>query len=112
MPFQTLAQLAGEELIVPIRRSAEIARWFSEAGMEAVISCQYAPLINGVILAEQGLGVTICPASAGDMLSGRSLVMRPLVDAPASGVALIWQRGTRLSAPAEKFIEYIKTLSQ
>ena len=106
----TLAQLAGAELIVPIRRSTEVARWFSEAGMEANISCQYAPLINGVILAEQGLGVAICPASAGDMLSGRPLVMRPLVDAPASGVALIWQRSAHLSAPAGKFIEYIKTL--
>ncbi len=108
----TLAQLAGEELIVPIRRSTEVARWFSEAGMEAVITCQYAPLINGVILAEQGLGVAICPASADDMLSGRSLVMRPLIDAPASGVALIWQRGARLSAPSERFIEYIKALPQ
>lgn len=106
----TLSQLSDEELIVPIRRSAEIARWFSEAGMEAVISCQYAPLINGIILAEQGLGVAICPASAGGMLTGRPLVMRPLADAPVSGVALIWQRGARLSTPAEKFIEYVKTL--
>lgn len=106
----TLAQLAGEELIVPSRRSAEIAQWFSEAGMDTNIVCQYAPLVNGIILAERGLGVTICPASASDMLSGRSLVMRPLADVPTSGVALIWQRAAHLSAPARKFIDYIKTL--
>lgn len=106
----TLPQLAEQELIVPIRRSEEIARWFSDIGLVPKITCQYAPLVNGVILAEQGLGVTICPASAGHILSGQRIVMRPLADVPLTGVSLIWQRGIRLSAAAEKFIAYIKTL--
>lgn len=106
----TLAQLAEEELIVPIRRSEEIVQRFDQEGLAANLACQYAPLVNGVILAERGLGITICPASAGVILTGRQVVMRPLSCVPTSGVSLIWQRGIRLSAAAERFIEYIKSL--
>ena len=104
----TLEALAQEELIVPIRRSEEVAQWFQGIGLQASIACLYAPAMNGVLLAERGLGVTICPASTGDMLAGRQVVVRPLAGVSPSGVSLLWQRGARLSAPAEKFIEYIR----
>ena len=106
----TLEALAREELIVPIRRSEEVAKWFQDAGLRANIACLYAPVMNGVLLAERGLGVAICPASVHDTLAGRQVEMRPLAQTRASGVSLLWKKGIRLSAPAERFIDYIKEL--
>lgn len=103
----TLEELADEPLIVPARRSEEISQWFAQRGLEADITCQYAPLLNGVILTERELGVAICPASAQHVLAGRRLVVKALAEPHSSGVSLIWRIGIFLSAAAEKFIEYV-----
>ncbi len=104
-----LRELRAEELIVPTRRSKEIREWFAEEGLAPNIMCEFAPLMNAVVLTEKGLGVAICPDSARYAAKNRAIVIKE-ISSPGreSSVALIWKKGVKLSGVCDKFISYIQ----
>lgn len=106
-----LKELEGEELIVPTRRSREIREWFADAGLEANIMCEFAPLMNAVVLTEKGLGTAICPESARYAAENRAITIREICcPRKESAVFLIWKKGIKLSGVSDKFIAYIQAL--
>lgn len=104
-----LGEIAAYPLIVPTRRSREISRWFEQAGLHADIMCEFAPLMNGVTLAERGLGVAIVPQSAAYALTGRPIETRAITGCDtSSGVSLIWKKSRPLSETESRFVQYVR----
>lgn len=111
-PDQTLplSALENQDLIVPSQRSQQIRALFQKARRDAHILCEFSPLINGIVLAEQGLGVAILPASAEASLGGHRVCVRHLaIDEPSQG-CLVWRNDLRQTQIARKFIEMIQTI--
>lgn len=105
----TLSDLAGEELIVPTRRSREIQGWFTAAGLQANIMCEFAPLMNAVALVEKNLGIAICPSMAKAVLDVRDVTVLELADPNlVTEVYLVWRKDIRLSHTTEVFLSFLR----
>lgn len=105
-----LSALENQNLIVPSQRSQQIRDLFQKAHRDAHILCEFSPLINGIVLAEQGLGIAILPASAKASLEGHRVCVRHLdIDEPSQG-CLVWRNDIRQTQIAQKFIEMIQTI--
>lgn len=107
----TLKDLSSEQLIVPIARSKEIQNWFTKRGLKSNIVCEFAPLMNAVILTEKNIGIAICPESSGLAIQNHNVVMREFENAAKiSKLSIIWRKGIELSVIEKTFIEYVKEI--
>lgn len=106
----TLDQLAQAELMVPAQRTRQISGWFQEKGLKARILCEFTPLMNGVAMAEKGLGISILPASAARSLDKARAVCYAIAPPQKTCVDLIWRRDGNLSAAARHFTDYVRKL--
>ena len=104
----TLADLAGKDLIVSTQRSRQIRHLFQEQHLEARIICEFSPLMNGIVLAEQGLGIAILPASAAASLGGRKVIVRPLAIPETTEVCLIWRSDIKHTEVARRFLAMVR----
>lgn len=107
-----LSALENQDLIVPIQRSRQIRRLFHQARIEAHILCEFSPLINGIALAEQGLGVAILPTSAEASLQGHRVCVRHLAIGEPSQGCLVWRSDIRQTKIARKFIEMVQAMQE
>lgn len=107
-PVITLAELASEELLVPTQRVSEVAGWFAAQGLASTISCGFAPLVNGIIMAQCSLGIAILPESCRRSLYTDEVVVRELDGDFYSSVSFIWRRGYDLSGAARRFIDFVR----
>lgn len=105
-----LTALEDQALIVPAQRTRKIRQLFSREGKEAHILCEFSPLLNGIVLAEEGLGVAILPASAQASLTGHRVIVRPLAIPESSQVSLVWRSDVKQTRVARNFIGMIKQL--
>lgn len=105
-------QLSKEDLIVPTQRSKQISEWFVKVGLEANIVCEFAPLMNAIVLAERYLGVAILPESAIYAIGNHSVTARKMAVQITSGVSLIWRKDTELSGVAKRFTDFISAWVQ
>ncbi len=106
-----LSMLAGEELILPSRRSRvrEIRSWFSQIGAEPTIRCEIAHVMNAYELTELGVGISIFPASAASTAeSGRIAVRRIVEPSIEASYALVWNQDRPLSQLAQRFVDFIR----
>jgi DNA-binding transcriptional LysR family regulator len=103
--YITLSELSKEPLIVPTKRRQEVTSWFKT---DVDIFCEFAPLMNGIVLTEKNLGMAICPESAKFALIGRPLAIRR-IDNPGkeTGVSLIWHKGNQMSKVTRQFIDFV-----
>lgn len=104
----TLADLAEKDLIVSAQRAKQIRHLFREEQLEARIVCEFSPLMNGIVLAEQGLGIAILPASAAASLNGHKVVVRPLSLPEMSQVCLVWRSDIKQTEVARRFLDMIR----
>ena len=108
-----LERLSPYELIVPSRisRIREIQGWFSSLGREPLIRCQVAHMVNACKLTEQGVGISIYPASAAELVQGNSICIRRLTNpAVTAEYVLVWKKEERLSRVAQEFLRHIYDL--
>lgn len=107
-----LAQLAGEQLILPGRsiHEEQIKKWFELLGTRPRVICWYTALINGLALAQNGLGILLCPKSAEPLFHGKENIVYKEIINPrlTSSVVVIWKRNKRLSTAVGQFIDYIR----
>ncbi|MGM9518057.1 MAG: LysR family transcriptional regulator [Acidaminococcus sp.] len=103
-----LTNLADRDLIVPAQRTREIQQLFLQKGLEARILCEFSPLLNGIVLAEEGLGVAILPASARASLQGHTVLTRPLAISETSQGCLVWRNDRKQTRVTQQFIEMLK----
>lgn len=106
----SLDELTGHHLIVPAQRTREIRQLFLQKGLKAHILCEFSPLLNGIVLAEEGLGVAILPASARASLTGHHVLTRPLDIPETSQGCLVWRNDRKQTRVAQRFIETLKEL--
>lgn len=102
-----LSELADRDLIVPAQRTRQIRQLFLQQGLNAHILCEFSPLLNGIVLAEEGLGVSILPASAKASLTGHTVLTRPLDIPETSQGCLVWRNDRRQTRVAQRFIEFL-----
>ena len=110
-----MAKLAGEELILPSRKSRidEIHNWFDGISPAPRICCEMAHMMNAYELTESGVGIAIYPATAAMMANSGKIVVKELVDpAPIASYALIWSKNRRLTNVSEAFLEYIQDVTE
>ena len=103
-----LSELADRDLIVPAQRTRQIRQLFLQHGLQAHILCEFSPLLNGIVLAEEGLGVSILPASAKASLTGHTVLTRPLDIPETSQSCLVWRNDRKQTRVAQRFIEMMK----
>lgn len=104
-----LSMLQQESLMIPSRPTIqnEINNWFNEISSERNIFCLYNAITSVVGLAEQNLGLIICPESAlnfikTDKLTSRKIV-RPLRE---SGIYLVKKHFQVMTTAAERFWKF------
>jgi DNA-binding transcriptional LysR family regulator len=105
-----LRMLENEDIIVPAIkfRKAEIQSWFDQIHCEANIFCEYAPLINGIYLVEQNAGVAILPSSVSNVIRGRNLVLKRLIEPESNSHTVVLTRKYQIiSNTAQKMLDYI-----
>lgn len=110
-----LKELAGCDLIVPSRRSRiqEICRWFDSVGVEPQIRCEMAHMMNVYELTEQGVGIAIFPASAGEVWRDESIRVKKIVNpSVTASYVLIWNANRQLSHVAQRFIQFVSDSMQ
>lgn len=106
-----LKELVGPPLIIPSRKSRteEIIGWFSKIGQEPTILCELSHYLNAFELVKQGVGIAIFPASTGANIQCDEVIMKQIVNPEyVANYVLVWDKRRKLSAAAEKFIEYIR----
>jgi DNA-binding transcriptional LysR family regulator len=79
-----------------------------QAGCAPEIACEPTYMMTAVAMVRGGLGVTILPATAREVLAERDLIAKP-IDDPAfvRPIALIKKRGRTLPRVAEDFVTLI-----
>ena len=106
-----LERLADCDLIIPSRQSRlqEINGWFEASGITPRIRGRIAHTLNAYELTEQGVGVAIYPASAGDITSRETICIKRLVN-PSVTVSyiLIWNKNRQLPHAAKEFLEHVR----
>lgn len=106
-----LEKLAPYDLIVPSRQSRlqEIYSWFEDTGAKPQIRCRIAHTTNAYELVEQGVGIAIYPAGAGD-ISGQDKVCIKKLTQPAvmASYVLIWNKERQLPHAAKEFLSYVE----
>ncbi|MBS6396281.1 MAG: LysR family transcriptional regulator [Clostridiales bacterium] len=106
-----LKELVGHPLIIPSRksRSREIRGWFQKIGDEPTILCELSNYLNAFALVQKGVGITIFPLSAGMDMRNEAVVMKRIVNPEhIANYVLVWDNRRKLSAAAEKFVEYVQ----
>jgi DNA-binding transcriptional LysR family regulator len=83
----TVADLAGETLLRP---RDDVLDWTAVPGTEA--AQRPATTALAVELVAAGTGVLVVPQSLARLYHRRDLTYRPVTDAPASSVGLVWMR--------------------
>ncbi|MDO4324261.1 MAG: LysR family transcriptional regulator [Lachnospiraceae bacterium] len=108
-----LKKLAPYDLIIPSRKSRlqEISRWFEMSGTQPVVRCRIAHMMNAYELTEQGVGITLYPAAAGEMSERRNICIKKIVDPEVTAsYVLIWNKNRQLPLVAREFLDYVKQL--
>ncbi|WP_414449466.1 LysR family transcriptional regulator [Burkholderia sp. 22PA0099] len=107
----TAAEVAAAPLVLTARGTsvrAVVDAALAGAGLAPEIACEPTYMMTAVAMVRGGLGLTILPASAREVLAEPELVARP-IDDPAfvRPVALIKRRGRTLPAVVETFAERV-----
>lgn len=109
----TLAELAGEPLIVPARRSRResLRAWFREIKAEPNFLCSTSSWLDSVALSRAGVGISIFPYTRRDY-SDATIVK--VITAPKRNIeyVLVWKKNHPLSETAKAFIEYVQDISE
>ena len=106
-----LERLADCDLIIPSRQSRlqEINGWFEASGITPRIRGRIAHTLNAYELTEQGVGVAIYPASAGDITSRETICIKRLVNpSVTASYILIWNKNRQLPHAAKEFLEHVR----
>ncbi len=100
--------LAGLPILTYERSRAQsfIEGAIRAAGVELDVVSRLADTHSVLSFVEAGLGVGLLPRLAVDSDLGPSLRALTLEDQPRRLIGLAWNRGRRLSAAAERFVEY------
>jgi len=107
----SMDQIADYELIIPSRESrlAEIGDWFKGTNKAPKVRCRVANIISAYELTIQGLGITIFPGSARNIIDPETVVIKEFKEpAPTASYILVWNKYKTLSHAAREFIEYVK----
>lgn len=108
-----LRKLAPYDLIIPSRQSRlqEINGWFAGSGIRPKIRCRVAHMINAYELTEQGVGICIYPASAGDIADREAICIKRLEEpSVTASYILVWNKERQLPHAAREFLEYVREL--
>ncbi len=101
------AQVAAEPLVLTARGTsvrAVVDAALAAAGHVPELACEPTYMMTAVAMVRGGLGVTILPASAREVLAEPELVARPIDDADfVRPVALVKRRGRTLPSVVEAF---------
>lgn len=108
----SLEKLAPYDLIIPSRQSRlqEINGWFEMSGITPNIRCRIAHTLNAYELTEQGVGIAIYPASAGDIASRNAICIKRLENpSVTASYVLIWNKNRQMPHVAKEFLKYIES---
>ncbi len=106
-----LKKLAPYDLIIPSRHSRlrEIEDWFALSGQKPKVRCYIAHTLSAYELVSHGVGIAIYPASASDIISHSSLMIKPIKKPSiVAEYFLAWNKERPMSRVTEMFLEYIK----
>ena len=104
-----VADLVGENLIVPSRRSVidTIYKWFREVNAEPRIVCEMDSYLDAAALAGRQVGISIYPRTA--YIPNDSLVFKEIAGREKKMEYLfVWRKGHTLPVIEEKFIDFVK----
>ncbi|WP_025098824.1 LysR family transcriptional regulator [Burkholderia sp. A1] len=105
------AEVAAEPLVLTARGTsvrAVVDAALAGAGCTPELACEPIYMMTAVAMVRGGLGLTILPASAREVLAEPELVARPIDDAAfVRPVALVKRRGRTLPRVAEAFAERV-----
>lgn len=110
----SMEQIADYDLIIPSRESrlAEIEDWFKDTNKTPKVLCRVAHTLSAYELTRQGIGVSIFPASAKNIISSDDVIIKEFVaPAPTVSYILVWNKNRTLSHAAKEFIDYVSNLT-
>ncbi len=106
-----VADLVGENLIVPSRRALidTIYKWFREIDAEPRIVCEMDSYLDAAALAGRQVGISIYPRTA--YIPNDSLVFKEIAGREKKMEYLfVWRKGHTLPVIEEKFIDFVKDM--
>ena len=104
-----VADLVGENLIVPSRRAVidTLYKWFREVNAEPRIVCEMDSYLDAAALAGRQVGISIYPRTA--YIPNDSLVFKEIAGREKKMEYLfVWRKGHTLPVIEEKFIDFVK----
>ncbi|WP_323073782.1 LysR family transcriptional regulator [Mycetohabitans endofungorum] len=110
--YVELEHLLSEPLVLTakgtsVRECVDAA--LAKAGLAAHISCEPTYMTTAVAMVRSGLGVTIVPRAAREVLAEPRLVVRPIAgDAFVRPIALVKMRGRTLPPVTERFVSALR----
>lgn len=110
-----LAQLSGEPIIVPSRKSRvqEIIGWFKEAGIDINMQAEMSSYLNARELAMQGIGIAIFPSTSEQERKNTWVTEKRIVNPERmASYAVVWNKGKTLSVLGERFINMVGEASK
>ncbi len=108
-----LERLAPYDLIIPSRKSRlqEINGWFEPFGKEPIVRCRIAHMMNAYELTEQGVGIAIYPAAAGELPENRNICIKRIKNPVLmASYVLIWNKNRQLPLVAQEFLSYVEQI--
>lgn len=103
-----LEELAGQDLIVPHRRSRidEIRSWFRSSGTEPTIIGEHSSFVDALAMARENVGISIFPQTTPETMPG--IVSRRIVEpSHRAQYLLVRKRDASLSELTQTFLDFV-----
>ena len=104
-----LSALAGEQLIIPARKSRieAIRSWFREVDAEPNILCEMSNYLDAVALTERNVGISIFPQTT---YTPNSLLVSKVITGTERQIeySLVWLKGRMLTELEREFVDFVR----
>lgn len=107
----SLAELAGQPLIIPLRWKSLFLAQCRQAGLTPQIVCVSDGISQNIFWTKMGIGMTLVPQSMENLLADEHLLYKRVTDPEILTLTVIaWLKNRSLSVGAQKFLQLLKEM--
>jgi len=107
----SLAELAGQPLIIPLRWKSLFLAQCRQAGLAPQIVCVSDGISQNIFWTKMGIGMTLVPQSMENLLADEHLIYKKIINPEILTLTVIaWLKNRTLSVGAQKFLQLLKEM--
>ena len=107
----TLQELAGQEIIIPLRWQSAFTTNCRKQGFEPKIICTSDSIVQDLLLAKMGMGMALMPVSSRTLLTDGNLIYTRLIEPEMNTHTVVaWLKNRTLSSASKHLIQLFREM--